>query len=50
MEKGEGTLGLLSTDKTLYDNLSASAKSLREFLTDFQKNPKKYLTVRVKIL
>ena len=50
MEKGEGTLGLLSTDKTLYDNLSASAKSLREFLTDFQKNPKKYLTLRVKIL
>jgi len=49
MEKGEGTLGLLSTDKTLYDNLSASAKSLREFLTDFQKNPKKYLTLRVKI-
>ena len=50
MEKGEGTLGLLSTDKTLYNNLSESAKSLREFLTEFRQNPKKYLTMRVKIL
>jgi phospholipid/cholesterol/gamma-HCH transport system substrate-binding protein len=49
MEKGEGTLGLLSTDKTLYNNLSESSNSLREFLTEFRKNPRKYLTVRVKI-
>jgi phospholipid/cholesterol/gamma-HCH transport system substrate-binding protein len=50
MERGEGTLGLLSTDKTLYNNLSESANSLREFLTEFRKNPKKYLTMHVKIL
>jgi phospholipid/cholesterol/gamma-HCH transport system substrate-binding protein len=49
MEKGEGTLGLLSTDKTLYNNLSESSRSLREFLAEFRQNPKKYLTVRVKI-
>lgn len=49
MESGEGTLGLLSTDKSLYNNLSYSMKSLREFLTEFRQNPKKYLTVRVKI-
>ncbi len=49
MEKGEGTLGLLSTDKTLYNNLSESSQSLREFLTEFRKNPRKYLTVHVKI-
>lgn len=49
MDKGEGTLGLLSTDKTLYNNLSESSESLREFLTEFRKNPKKYLTVHVKI-
>jgi phospholipid/cholesterol/gamma-HCH transport system substrate-binding protein len=49
MESGEGTLGLLSTDKTLYNNLSESAESLREFLTEFRKDPKKYLTMRVKI-
>jgi phospholipid/cholesterol/gamma-HCH transport system substrate-binding protein len=50
MDKGEGTLGLLSTDKTLYNNLSESSKALREFLTEFRKNPKKYLTMHVKIL
>jgi len=49
MESGQGTLGLLSTDKTLYSNLSESMKSLREFLVEFRRNPKKYLTVHVKI-
>ena len=49
MEKGEGTLGLLSTDKTLYSNLSESMKSLRDFLVEFKRNPKRYLTVHVRI-
>jgi phospholipid/cholesterol/gamma-HCH transport system substrate-binding protein len=47
--QGQGTLGMLSTDKTLYNNLSASSESLREFLTEFRKNPKKYLTLRIHI-
>ncbi len=47
--KGQGTIGLLSTDKTLYNNLSASAQSLRTFLTEFMKNPKKYLTLRLHV-
>ncbi len=49
IEKGEGTLGKLSTDPTLYNNLSESSDSLRDFLTEFKKNPKKYLTLKVKI-
>lgn len=49
MDKGEGTLGMLSTDKTLYNNLAVSAQSLREFLTEFRQNPKKYLTLRLRI-
>ncbi len=49
IEKGQGTLGLLSTDKTLYNNLSEGSKSLREFLTELRKNPKKYLTLHLKI-
>jgi phospholipid/cholesterol/gamma-HCH transport system substrate-binding protein len=49
IEKGEGTMGKLSTDPTLYNNLSASSQSLREFLTEFRKDPKKYLTVRVRL-
>ena len=49
MEKGEGTLGKLSTDPTMYNNLSTSSQSMREFLTEFRKNPRKYLTVRVRL-
>jgi phospholipid/cholesterol/gamma-HCH transport system substrate-binding protein len=49
IDKGEGTLGKLSTDPTLYNNLSTSSSSLREFLTEFRKDPKKYLTVRVRL-
>ena len=49
IEQGQGTLGKLSTDPTLYNNLSTSTQTLREFLTEFRKNPKKYLTVQLKI-
>jgi len=47
IDQGQGTLGKLSTDPTLYNNLSESTKSLKEFLTDFRKNPKKYLTLKM---
>jgi phospholipid/cholesterol/gamma-HCH transport system substrate-binding protein len=49
MEHGEGTLGKLSTDPTLYNNLSESSKTLKDFLSEFKKNPKKYLTLRLRI-
>jgi phospholipid/cholesterol/gamma-HCH transport system substrate-binding protein len=49
MAEGKGDLGLLSTNTKLYDNLSQSMQSLRDFLTEFRKDPRKYLTVHVKI-
>ncbi len=49
VEQGQGTLGKLSTDPALYNNLSYSSESLKEFLTEFRKNPKKYLTIKLKI-
>ena len=49
MDRGEGSLGLLSTNDKLYHSLSDSAASLSEFLKEFRQNPRKYLTVRVKI-
>ena len=49
MVHGEGSLGLLSTNTKLYDNLSESMQALRDFLTEFKKDPKKYLTVHVRI-
>jgi phospholipid/cholesterol/gamma-HCH transport system substrate-binding protein len=49
MAKGEGSLGLLSTDSKLYNNLSASSESLKGFLADFRKDPKKYLSIKLHI-
>lgn len=49
MANGEGSLGLLSTDNKLYQNLAESTASLRDFLTEFRKNPKKYLTMHLHI-
>jgi phospholipid/cholesterol/gamma-HCH transport system substrate-binding protein len=49
IEKGEGTLGKLSTDPALYTNLSQSSQSIRDFLTEFRKNPKRYLSLHVRI-
>ncbi len=49
VQEGQGTLGKLSTDATLYSNLSESAKSLRDFLVEFRKDPKKYLTLHLRI-
>jgi phospholipid/cholesterol/gamma-HCH transport system substrate-binding protein len=47
IDQGTGTLGKLSTDPSLFNNLSASSQSLKEFLTEFRKNPRKYLTLKV---
>jgi len=49
IEQGQGTLGKLSTDPTLFNNLSASSDTLRDFLSEFKKNPKKYLSLRMRI-
>jgi len=49
MDRGEGTLGKLSTDPSMFNSLSDSAKSLQEFLTEFRRNPKKFLTLHLRI-
>ena len=49
MNKNDNTVGKLFNDPKLYDNLSAAAEDLRAFITEFRKNPKKYLTVKVNL-
>jgi phospholipid/cholesterol/gamma-HCH transport system substrate-binding protein len=49
IDQGTGTLGKLSTDPTLFNNLSTSSESLKEFLTEFRKNPRKYLTLHLSL-
>lgn len=40
---GEGSLGLLVTNDSLYDNLTAATKSLDELVKDLNQNPKRYV-------
>ena len=40
---GDGTLGLMLNDPTLYHNLNTAATNLNQLVTDFQADPKRYL-------
>ncbi|MEX2467819.1 MAG: MlaD family protein [Gemmatimonadota bacterium] len=47
IERGEGTLGRLSTDEALYVNMNAAAESLNALLIDLQQNPRKYISISI---
>lgn len=47
IERGEGTLGRLTVDASLYDNLNATALSLQELIADIRQDPRRYLNVSV---
>lgn len=47
MERGEGTLGKLSKDDSLYVNLNSAIANLNQLTTDIRANPRKYLSVSV---
>jgi phospholipid/cholesterol/gamma-HCH transport system substrate-binding protein len=47
MDAGQGTLGMLSTDRALYDNLNGAAESLRSLLDDLKANPNKYINISI---
>lgn len=53
---GRGSLGKILTDETLYNNVSVASNNIATFtgnanvlIDDFRKNPKKYLTIQLKI-
>ena len=47
IKAGDGTLGQLTQDKELYDNLTRTTKNLDLLLQDFRLNPKRYVNVSV---
>jgi phospholipid/cholesterol/gamma-HCH transport system substrate-binding protein len=49
LNDGQGTAGQLLKDKQLYENMNGAVKDIRALLTAIQKDPKKYLNVKVSI-
>ena len=49
LNAGEGTAGLLLKDKQLYENMNGAIGDLRSLLAAIQKDPKKYLNVKISI-
>ncbi len=43
MEQGSGTLGKLSQDEALYENLKSLSQNLDSLVKDIKQNPKRYL-------
>ena len=49
IDKGNGTLGKLLKDPGLYNNLDQSTAEITKLIYDLRKDPKKYLTIRVRL-
>jgi phospholipid/cholesterol/gamma-HCH transport system substrate-binding protein len=49
IDEGKGTVGQLFTNKALYDNLTQTTEQSTELLKAFRANPKKYLTINLKL-
>lgn len=49
LERGEGSAGRLLQDPELYNNLNTASSEVVKLLNDFRKEPKKYLTIRIRI-
>ncbi len=49
INKGEGTLGQLLTNPALYESLDSTTREVHSLLKDFRANPKKFLTIQLKI-
>ncbi len=47
INKGEGSLGKLAQNDSLYFNLNKTIISIDSLITDIKKNPKKYLEIKV---
>ena len=49
IDEGKGTIGKLATDDTAYTNLNKLLANTDQFVTMLRQDPKKYLTIHMKI-
>ncbi len=47
LDNPDSTLGALTHDRALYNNLNAAAASLDSLLIDVKKNPKRYISIKL---
>jgi phospholipid/cholesterol/gamma-HCH transport system substrate-binding protein len=47
LDNGVGTAGRLLTDPTLYRNLNDLIRNVNQLVQDFQRNPQRYVTVKI---
>ena len=47
IQAGEGSLGMLVNDPTLYRNADSALRQLNLLLADVQKNPRRYINLRI---
>ncbi|HEY1303652.1 MAG TPA: MlaD family protein [Vicinamibacterales bacterium] len=49
LQQGEGTAGRLLQDKQLYENMNGTMMEIRNLVANINKDPKKYLTMKVSL-
>ena len=49
INQGQGTVGQLFKNRSLYDNLNQTVSSTHDLIQAFRQNPKKYLSIQMKI-
>jgi phospholipid/cholesterol/gamma-HCH transport system substrate-binding protein len=49
LNQGQGTMGQLMNDKQLYENLNRTITEMQTLLANINKDPKKYLNIRMSI-
>ena len=49
LNEGQGTAGQLLKDKRLYENMNGAVTDLRMLLANIQKDPKKYLNMKISV-
>lgn len=49
VNSGQGTIGQLLVNPQLYDEATATTREMQQTLKDFRANPKKFLTIRLRL-
>jgi phospholipid/cholesterol/gamma-HCH transport system substrate-binding protein len=49
VNSGQGTMGQLMVNPALYESMNGTMKEMNQFMRDFRANPKKFLTIQLKL-